>query len=396
MMRVVCVVLVCLTASVAWAQRSTDGEGAPTIDATFRQEVLDVIVRVNDYFMGNHPDPTAPTFVKRERPSNLWTRAVYFEGLSALYSIWPKDDYLDYMRRWGDFHEWKPRNGNTTRNADDYCCGQTYIDIYNLCREEKMMTNLRAHAGMLVNTPQTDDWWWVDALQMGMPYLAKMGRTEGDVRFFIKARDMYVWTRDVNDGGLFCESDGLWWRDPDFNPPYKEPNGRCCYWSRGNGWAYVAIIRVLEEIRLAVMAGAVDSDDGEIEAFRSLLTRDFVLMSKALTACQRDDGFWNCSLHDPTDYGGPETSGTALFVCGMAYGVRMGILDADTFMPVLMRGWNAIAHDAVHADGFIGYVQGTGKEPKDGQPTAYDSVPDFDDFGTGCVLLAGTEVYKLR
>ena len=32
------------------------------------------------------------------------------------------------------------------------------------------------------------------------------------------------------------------------HPPYKEPNGEDCYWSRGNGWAYAALVRVLEEI----------------------------------------------------------------------------------------------------------------------------------------------------
>jgi hypothetical protein len=40
-------------------------------------------------------------------------------------------------------------------------------------------------------------------------------------------------------------------------------------------------------------------------------------------------------------------------------------------------------------------VQGTGKEPKDGQPVGYDTVPDNEDFGVGCFLLAGSEVYKL-
>ena len=45
---------------------------------------------------------------------------------------------------------------------------------------------------------------------------------------------------------------------------------------------------------------------------------------------------------------------------------------------------------------FLGYVQGTGKEPKDGQPVTYESVPDFEDYGVGCFLLAGTEVYKLQ
>ena len=79
----------------------------------------------------------------------------------------------------------------------------------------------------------------------------------------------------------------------------------------------------------------------------------------------------------------------------MAYGVRTGLLDSKKFMPVLAKGWNAMVNDAVHPNGYLGYVQGTGKEPKDGQPVAYDSKPDFDDYGTGCFLLAGSEVYKL-
>ncbi|MDO4161094.1 MAG: glycoside hydrolase family 88 protein, partial [Prevotellaceae bacterium] len=259
---------------------------------------------------------------------------------------------------------------------------------------EKMMKNLRAHADMLLNTPQVEDWWWVDAVQMGMPYLAKMARATGDARYYKKAHDMYVWTRDNNDGGLFNVKEGLWWRDPDFNPPYKEPNGKNCYWSRGNGWAYAALVRVMMEMDLDYSHSADRLSSYKGEDY-SLYLSDFKLMSKALKDCQREDGFWNCSLHDETNFGGKETSGTALFVYGMAWGVRKGILDKDTYLPVLLKAWNALVKDAVHPNGFLGYVQGTGKEPKDGQPTTYDNVPDFDDYGVGCFLLAGTEVYKL-
>ena len=364
--------------------------------------VLEVMLRVNDFYINNHPDPTTPTFVGRERPSNLWTRGVYFEGLSALCSICPKEEYLDYIRRWGDFHEWKPRNGITTRNADDYCCGQTYIDMYNLYGEDKMTANVLAHANMLVETPQLSDWWWVDALQMGMPYLAKMGRTTGDSRYYATMRDMYMWTRDTNDGGLFNESDGLWWRDPDFNAPYTEPNGADCYWSRGNGWAYAALTRVIAEMKadtanLSFLYNETSKkDNGERDDYGyKRYVEDFRLMSKAIKDCQRDDGFWNCSLHDGTHFGGPETSGTALFVYGLAYGIRTGLIDSETYMPTVTKAWNAIAHKAIHDNGFIGYVQGTGKEPKDGQPTGYDNKPDFDDFATGCVLLAGSEFFKM-
>ena len=52
--------------------------------------------------------------------------------------------------------------------------------------------------------------------------------------------------------------------------------------------------------------------------------------------------------------------------------------------------------DAVHRTDSWDMCEGTGKEPKDGQPVTYKSVPDFEDYGVGCFLLAGTEVYKLK
>jgi hypothetical protein len=64
-------------------------------------------------------------------------------------------------------------------------------------------------------------------------------------------------------------------------------------------------------------------------------------------------------------------------------------------MPVLTKAWNGLLKHAVHKNGFLGYVQGTGKEPKDGQPVTKTSVPNFEDFGLGAFLLAGAEVYRL-
>ena len=118
-------------------------------------------------------------------------------------------------------------------------------------------------------------------------------------------------------------------------------------------------------------------------------------MMQALLKCQREDGFWNVSLMSPATFGGPETSGTALFLMGMAWGVRNGLLSAEMYRPAIDKAWNAIATKAIHPNGFIGYLQGTGKEPKDGQPVTYTSVPDFEDYGTGCVLLGAVEYYRL-
>lgn len=350
-----------------------------------QKETLNTLIKVNKHYMKNNPDCTLPSFVKgKMRASNIWTRTVYYEGLLALYSIYPDTEYYAYAYQWGDFHKWGMWRGTTTRHADNYACGQVYIDMYNLCPKPEILLNVKSNLNMLVNTPQINEWWWIDAIQMGMPGFAKMGKLTGEQKYFDKMWQMYEYTRNQHgEHGMFNQKDGLWWRDQDFDPPYKEPNGEDCYWSRGNGWVYAALVRVLDEIPAN-------------EVHRQDYINDFLTMSKAIKACQREDGFWNVSLHDPNHFGGKELTGTSLFVYGMAWGIRNGLLDRDEYLPIVLEAWNAMVKDAVHPDGFLGYVQGTGKEPKDGQPVTYDSKPDFDDFGTGCFLLAGSEIYKLK
>ena len=101
-------------------------------------------------------------------------------------------------------------------------------------------------------------------------------------------------------------------------------------------------------------------------------------------------------VHDDTHFGGKEITGTSLFTYGIAWGIRKGFLSEKDYLPVVTRAWNAMVTDAVHADGFLGFVQGTGKDPSAGQPVTYDSKPDFEDYGLGCFLLAGSELFKLR
>lgn len=349
-----------------------------------QKEVLETLTKVNGYFMKKYADYRLPSFYKKMRPSNIWTRTVYYEGLLSLYSIYPLDEYYDYAYGWADFHEWGFHRGTTTRHADNYSPGQIYLDLYRLCpNDAEKIRKTRANINMLVNTPQVNEWWWIDAIQMGAPIFAKLGRLTGEQKYFDKMWAMYAYTRNEHGGnGMFNPKDGLWWRDQDFDPPYKEPNGKDCYWSRGNGWVYVALTRIMDEI---------PAD----EKHRADYLADFLTMSEALKKCQREDGFWNVSLHDPDHFGGKELTGTSLFVCGMAWGINQGLLDRAEYLPIVEKAWNAMVKDAVHKNGFLGYVQGTGKEPKDGQPVTYDSVPDFEDFGTGCFLLAGSEVYKL-
>ena len=345
-------------------------------------QVLNALRSTNAYFMKKYADPTLPTFVKRERPSSLWTRGVYYEGLMALYDIDKNSAYIDYTDRWANFHKWTPRNGVKTTHADDQCCTQTYLARYDMTKDDVMKKFVIEDFDNQIATGRVDFWTWIDAIQMAMPAYAHLYKITGERKYMDAAMKMYRWSRNECGGGCFNVKEGLWWRDKDFVPPYKEKDGNNCYWSRGNGWVYVALCRVMDQL-------------SPKDKYYKELKKDFLIMSKALVKCQREDGFWNVSLVSPTTFGGMETTGTSLFLAGMSWGVRNGILPAKEYRPICDKTWNGLETNAVHADGFLGYVQGTGKEPKDGQPVTATHIPDFEDFGLGCFLLGGTEYYKL-
>jgi len=347
------------------------------------KEILNSMALANGYFMKKWPDPGKEMVGIKVWPSNIWTRGVYFEGLMALYKINRDERCLKYALDWAEFHKWGLPRGPTTRNADNQCCGQTYLELYELDKKPERIAEIKASIDGLLAGEKVDDWSWIDAIQMAMPIMAKFGVMTGDPRYFERMHAMFAFTRDQHGGnGLWNPEEHLWWRDKDFVPPYKEPNGRNCYWSRGNGWVVAALVRVLD---------ILPPDAPHRQEYVTMLKE----MCEALVPLQRPDGFWNVSLLDPGNFGGKETTGTALFTYGMAWGINHGILDTERFAPVVAKAWNAMTSEALHPNGKLGYVQGTGKEPKDGQPVTFDSEPDFDDYGLGCFLLAGSEVYRM-
>ena len=109
-----------------------------------KNEVLTSMQLTNQYFMNKWPDAGKSIITNKERPSNIWTRAVYYEGLMALYTIDPKKEYYDYAVQWGDKHNWGLRDGIETRNADDQACGQTYIDLYLIDKRPERIKDIKA------------------------------------------------------------------------------------------------------------------------------------------------------------------------------------------------------------------------------------------------------------
>jgi len=350
-----------------------------------KKEILKTATLANSYFMNKWPDVGKEIYVPSKNktwPSHIWTRAVYYEGLMALYAIDKNKSYYDYAVEWADKHNWSLRNGISTRDGDNQACGQTYIDLYKLDKKEERIKDIKASIDAMMASDKIDDWTWIDAIQMAMPVFARLGVLYNDTAYFSRMYQMYAHTKYKEGNGLYNATEGLWWRDKDFTPPYKEPNGEDCYWSRGNGWVVAALVRVLS---------VLPQSDPHYKEYLA----DYKSMMYAVAAVQRSDGFWNVSLHDSSNFGGKELTGTSLFTYGMAWGLNNGFLERDKFLPLVVKAWSAMA-ESVHPNGFLGYVQGTGKEPKESQPVGYNNVPDFEDFGLGCFLLGASEVYKLK
>ena len=352
-----------------------------------KAQILAKMKLANDYFITNPKHDPCSSCLTGSHSSDIWTRAVYYEGALAYYALSKDTATLNHAVKWGTFHSWGMRSGNATTNADDQCVGQDYIDLYRLDpTKSERIANIKTCIDAEASGSENNYWTWIDAIQMSMPVFAKMGKQySSDTKYFSKMYSLYNYPK--TSLGLYNTTDHLWWRDATFKTA-KSPAGKNVYWSRGNGWVFAALARILTELP------ATDTHRQEYET-------TFTEMAVALKAVQRADGFWNESLADPTQFGGPELTGTSLFTYGMAWGVNNGLLAKADYLPTIVNAWKAIADSAIFSTGALGYVQGSGSEPGDngsgvnGVTPSRNIVPDFDDFGLGCVLLAGSEVAKL-
>jgi unsaturated rhamnogalacturonyl hydrolase len=256
--------------------------GKLTAQTISSAKTLESMLLANKYFIEKWPDVGKVIVTDRERPSNIWTRGVYYEGLMALYKINPNKLFLDYALGWGEFHKWGLRDGIKTRNGDNQCCGQTYIDLYMIDRyKEERIKDIKACIDNMLLSDKIDDWNWIDALQMAMPVFARLGTIYNDKSYYDRMHEMYLYTKlKHGTNGLYSTEDHLWWRDKDFVPPYKEPNGEDCYWSRGNGWVVAALVRTMEFLP-------------KNSKYRKEYLTTLKEMLEALVPLQRTDGFWN-------------------------------------------------------------------------------------------------------
>jgi rhamnogalacturonyl hydrolase YesR len=318
-------------------------------------QILGAIENVNNYWIANNS------------PGNSdWTQATYFTGDLAAYDATGQANYLSFAQSWATENSYSLTGGNTTTYPNYQAAGQVYIRLYQLSNKSSDLSGITESINGMVNSTVDNEWTWIDAINMSMPDFAELGSIDNNTNYYTKMYALYSYTK--YSLGLYDSTIGLWWE----NSTYANTS---TYWSRGNGWVFAAHAKVLSVLP--------ESDPHYAEYLST-----FTTMAQALAACQQPGGYWNSDLGG-ADYAGPESSGTSFFLYGLAWGLNKGILDQNTYLPVVENAWNFLANTAIQPSGLLGYVQPSGSGPG---PT---SATTTEDFGVGAFLLAGRQMALL-
>jgi rhamnogalacturonyl hydrolase YesR len=309
--------------------------------------------------------------VAAQPPSRTWDFGTLDIGLMAASRTLHDPRYSQYVASVGDHFAWKLER--TMYPANDFAIAQAFLETYRSSHKEEQLAPLRRQyddAVALLNDPEKPAWWWCDALFMAPAAGVELSDITGDNTYNAYVDREWGKTEKL----LYDKQKHLFSRDVNYLDK-REKNGEKIFWSRGNGWVMAGIVRVL---------ATLPSDDPLRPHYIALLRE----MAAEVASLQGSDGLWRPGLLDAASYPLPEVSGSAFFTYAIAWGIDHRMLDADKYLPVVLRAWaGMLTH--VYQDGRLGSIQPIGEAPADYKPgSSYN-------FGVGAFLLAGSEMEAL-
>jgi beta-glucuronidase len=349
-----------------------------TIDA---KRALALMEKVADWQLA-HLEPVASIKNMREetRSPRSWQQGAFYAGLTALAERSEATRFRDAVLAHGRSTNWQL--GDRRYHADDHVIGQSYLWAAKHGAGPEAIAPLhRRFDEILADPPRGtlaahtaeqcwDRWCWCDALFMAPPVWIGLTASTGDQRYAEFSHAEFKATRDY----LYDRKEHLFYRDSRFFDQ-RDDKGRKLFWSRGNGWVFAGLARVLERLPATDPA-------------RPMYEQLFKEMAAKLKAVQKPDGYWAPSLLAGNESTPAESSGTGFFVYGMAWGIAAGLLERAEYEPTVRRGWHALER-AVHSDGMLGSVQQVSDRPEQVAPG------DTQFYGVGAFLLAGSAVHDL-
>ncbi len=343
------------------------------------EEVKKDMKRVADWQIEHFRD----VFSGRNGPHHPlhWTNGALYVGMVKWADMAEDDTYWEWMKSIADEYEYQLHN--RVYHADDHTVGQMYVALYRKYGDKNMLKPTMERFRYINYHPAMTDllwvgnknykhdrWSWCDALFMSPPVWAQLYNITGDEMYIDFMMKEFKATTDY----LFDKKESLYYRDQSYMG--KLDNGNKIFWGRGNGWVFGGLTSIMDEL---------DPASKEYKYFLKI----FKKMAARLLEIQTEKGHWAMSLLGAEDYPTPETSGTAFYTFGLAWGINNGILDKEEYAPAVYSAWDALT-SYITEDGMLGYVQPIGAAPGKAWPDKTEV------YGTGAFLAAGAEIYKME
>ena len=286
-------------------------------------------------------------------------------------------------------------------NIDNITGGRILLMLYRETGKEKFKLAADLLRNQLRNQPRTKEggFWhkkiypnqmWLDGLYMAEPFYAEYSKVFDEPQNFDDIANQFIWmeknARDSRTGLLYHgwnESKEQKWANKTTG---MSPN----FWGRALGWYVMAILDVLDTF---------PKDHPKRQELIAIFQR---LMPSIVKYQDPKEGCWY-QVVDKLDGKGNymEASGTAMFVYGLAKGVRMGYLD-KSYLKNAQKGYQGMLKKFISIDekGIPHYekvvlVSGLGGNPyRDGSYEYYLKEPiRRDDLkGVAPFIMASVEM----
>lgn len=300
-----------------------------------------------------------------------WEAGAFYPGILEVYRVTKDRKYLNAVKDMAKYNSYD--RGPKLRNADHQAILQSYLELYEFEKDNIYLKTAKSTLDSIMAAPKNGalEYAWSDLLFMGPPVWTRYAKISKDNKYLDYQNKIY-WEAVDN---MMDADYHLFYRDNRFKT-MKGDTDKPIFWSRGNGWVIAGLARTLEYM---------PKNYPDRAKFENLMLE----MANSLKDLQQADGFWKSDLLDPAKFPMGETSGTAFFCYGIAWGINHDVLDKKKFMPVVEKAWAALTF-AVQKDGKLGWVQPGGDRP------SLSKAEMFNWYSAGAFQMAGKQLLKLN
>jgi rhamnogalacturonyl hydrolase YesR len=293
----------------------------------------------------------------------------HFGGSSAVHHLLTSIDSLDDCGSFGAL----VLEAAQDRDIGDYRQAVEFTGDFILHRQDRLEDGAFFRKKLMHHFHNST--LWADDLYMSVPFLCRYAAYTQDPRILDDGASQFEGFKKR----LYLEDEKLMAHVYDF----KRGMNTGIPWGRGNGWTAFSLSELL---------AALPEDHPR----RGFLLGFFRDLCAGFLACQDASGMWRQVLNMPASY--PETSCTAMFICAFSRGIRRRWLEGvQVYREAAERAWKALEKYAIDRAGNVHGVCRGSEFAFNPRYYAEHLLPRLNDtHGIGIVLLAGTEILKLR